>query len=105
MKAGRLRHRMEIQRDNPSRDELGQPVENWVTLDSVNVRLVGLSGREFISRAGESAEMTHRIEMRAYPGLTNKDRLKFGSRIFEILYVADIEGRGVEMHVPVKELL
>jgi len=103
MRAGKLRHRVQIQQRNSERDEFGQALDTWITLDIVSANIVGLSGREFLSRSGEAADATHRIEMRAWAGLSPSHRIVFGTRIFDVQYVSDIDQRGIEMHLICKE--
>lgn len=103
MRAGKLRHRVQIQERSNARDEFNQQLDVWTPAATVSANIVGLSGREYLSRSGEAAEATHRVEMRSYAGLTPAHRILFGARILDILYVSDIDNRGIEMHVLCKE--
>ena len=50
-----------------------------------------VSGREFIAQSGEKAIVTHKLTMRARDDfrLAPRDRLLFGTRIFNIRAVLD----------------
>ena len=41
--------------------------------------------------------------MRYFPGISTKMRVSFGGRLFNIVQVANIGGRGRETHLLVKE--
>lgn len=103
MRAGKYRHRVQIQKQTSARDEFNQQLDTWETLDTVAAEIFGRDAREFRARSGEAAEATHLVKMRAYRGLTTTHRLLFGARIFDITAVDDIEERGIEMHLICKE--
>ena len=50
-----------------------------------------------------NTQVTHRIKMRYVAGLTNKMRLVFGTRTFDILDIDNVEERNVEMILTCKE--
>lgn len=69
MRAGRLRHRVTIQRKGEGKDELGQPVEGWEDVATVWAEVTGLSGREYIASGGEQSEVSMQILMRYRAGI------------------------------------
>lgn len=91
--AGDLKHRLEIQRETVTRDEVGGIIQTWATIATVWGGLRQMTGGELMHARAVHARATHRIIIRRYEGLTPKDRMKFGSRYFNLIEVATIEER------------
>lgn len=93
MLAHRMRHRVEIQEktetQNPS---TGVITTSWQTLyldsdtpmDSVPAEVLTGPGRETQAAASIQAEIVARINMRWFPGLTQKMRVLWDGRVFNI---------------------
>lgn len=62
---------------------------------SWRAHVVPLSGREFIEAKQIGSELTHRVTMRFFDGLTPKDQIVFDSRALEIDHVINVEEFGV----------
>jgi len=105
MRAGKLRHVVELQRSATAIDSHGDAIATWSTIATVRACVWPLSGREFIAAQTQQAELTARIEIRARPdlALTPKDRVKWGTRLFDIRHIVDLGGRGVEWQLLVTE--
>lgn len=93
MKAGRLRHRVDIEERTQVQDpNTGAPVEKWVSFASnVPAAIEPLSAREFVASQAVNSEVSARITLRWRPGLRDTMRIvhiKRGER-----HVYDIEGR------------
>lgn len=95
--AGRYRYRVDVQRVTQTADSVGQPSQSWATLETrwADLRSVDAmgGGREFTRADAISADVSHVVEMRYFDGLTPKDRILFGSRVFEIDSVANVDER------------
>lgn len=92
MRSGLLRHRVEIQSLNPSADAVLQQKPNPVTVQTVPASVEALSGRKAETARHLRPDATHEIGFR-YPGFTVSaatHRIKWGSRIFNILFVHDV---------------
>ena len=96
MQAGKLRHRVELQRATVTADSHGDQVKAWTTLRTVWASIEPLSGREYLQGAQTSSDITARIKIRGGVTLTPKDRVKYGDRVFDIRHVIDWGGRGIE---------
>lgn len=101
MQAGTLRHHVELQRVSVTPDSHGDQVKTWTTLASAWASIEPLSGREFLQASQVMSDVTVRIKLRGRPDitLTPKDRVKYGTRLFDIRHVVDWGGRGVEWHL------
>jgi len=64
MEAGRLRHRVTIQRRLESRDTYGGRQETWSDVAEVWAEVAPLVGREYMEGRQEGAEITTKIRIR-----------------------------------------
>ena len=105
VRTGVLRLRVEIQRAGESRDaEGGFTSVAFVTEKTVWANINPLSAQERVQGDQVKAIRTHRIIMRFYsPAITSVDRIKFGTRIFNIVSVVDPGFRGCSTILDVKE--
>lgn len=77
MRAGELRHRVQIQVASDSRDAHGGNVRSWSTIATVWASIEPLTGRELFEAQQIESRATVRIRLRHYPGLTGKHRILF----------------------------
>lgn len=98
MQAGKLRDRVDLQRVSVTPDSHGDQVKTWATLATVWASIEPLSGREFLQASQVMSDVTVRIRIRGRTDitLTPKDRVQFGTRLFDIRHVIDWGGKGVE---------
>lgn len=73
--AGKLRHRVTIQRPVNEQDSSGDNVESWADVKSVWAAIEPMSAREFISSAAEQSKVTGRITIRYFADLTADMRI------------------------------
>jgi len=101
MQAGRLRHRVTVQRATDSIDQYGDQTPTWASLGTVWASVEPLSGREYFAAAQMQSEVSTRIVIRPISGvtLTPKDRVKFGSRYFDIQSVINRDERNRELQL------
>lgn len=111
MRAGKLRHRLELQANSQAVDAYGDPrpsrnnAASWTTEATVWGEVRPLVGREAVEASRVVAELTHWVFIRYRAGVTPQKRIKWGSRIFNILSVANVEERGRELQIMCKEVL
>jgi SPP1 family predicted phage head-tail adaptor len=96
MRAGKLNKRISIQKATYQQDEVGQAIPTWTTEATRWGSITPLNGRELEVAKKINAEITHKITLRHYPGLTTKDRLLFNGRQFEIVSVINPEEANIE---------
>jgi SPP1 family predicted phage head-tail adaptor len=91
LRAGKLRHRVQLQQfvaqtDTSGNvlqdDQTGEVTKAWTTLATVWAAIEPLSAREFIQSAATQSEITARITIRYRAGLTADMRLVHGSTIY-----------------------
>lgn len=98
MRSAKLRHRVELQRVTVAADTHGDQTKTWTTLAEAWASIEPLSGREFLQASQVMSDVTVRITVRGRPDitLTPKDRVKYGTRYFDIRHVIDWGDKGVE---------
>jgi SPP1 family predicted phage head-tail adaptor len=99
MRIGQLRHRLTIQVAGLRTDDTGAPDQAWSDVTTVFGRINPLTGRELTDAQAHDARVTHEITVRSFSGLTPKHRIKFGTRIFDVLAVLDKDERQRAMRV------
>lgn len=103
MRSGKLRHVVTIQQrtsGSPQRTATGQPDTAWATFQAgVPCSIEPISGREYFTQAQVQGEVTHRLRMRYLAGVLPSMRVLYGSRVFDIVAVMNLEERNVEMHL------
>ncbi len=106
MEAGKLRHRVVIQENTPTRDSYGDEVDSWSTWATVWGAVEPLTGREAFSAGANQrlAEVTHRIRIRYRSGVLPTMRVTWRSRTFNIQSVIEPETRDREIQLMCEEL-
>lgn len=90
--AGKYRHIVTFQRlKEAAKNTYGETSvnveENWEDAFTARVGIFPLSGREALGLEGDlrQGEISHRIVLRYRTGVDSEMRIKFGTRIFEII--------------------
>jgi len=106
MRAGLLRHRIEIQTRAPDVDALGQPIDDWQTAATVWASVEDLRGREFFeARQANVSEVTARVVIRHRPDVAPAQRLVHGARRFNVIGILDPDGRRRRLELMCEEIL
>lgn len=103
MQAGKLRHKVTIQRQvaaSPNQHSTGEPDEPWTAyLSDIWGAVEPLNGRELFAAQEFHSEVSVRIRIRYREGITAAMRVLFDSRYYQILYVLDPEERHRELQL------
>jgi head-tail adaptor len=73
MKAGRLRHRIRIERQDQGVDAFGAPNKTWTQVAEVQASVDAISAREAFAAERDIGEETHRITIRELPDIMHLD--------------------------------
>jgi len=92
VKAGKMRHLVTLQRRSTTQDAMGQPTETFTTIADVVCQIQSTIGREFLRASGEVSVGSHVVHTRARDDITLHayDRILFGTRVFDIEGVSDL---------------
>ena len=102
MRAGALRHRVQIQNYVEGVDEIGQPFYGWETVATVWAAVEPLQGREFFAAQTAFSETTTRIRMRYRPGITTTMRILFEGAFYNVQSVIEPHTRRRELQLMCK---
>ena len=85
MRAGRLRHTVTIEKIVETQDAFGAIVKDWKPfLTEIKAAIEPINGKELFTLDSRHAEVTTRFRIRYSAGVTNKMRVKFGARYYDI---------------------
>ena len=102
IRSGNLRHRIDIQEQTETSDGMGGSSLSWASvsgMDSVPAAIWPTSSKERLDAMKQELQVTHKIRIRYRAGLTSKNRIVFGSRVFNIISIinADEKGRQIDI--------
>ena len=85
MQAGKLRHRVTLQKPVKHRDpQTGAVIPGWEDVKKIWADVVPLSAREFVASQAVQSEVTTRITIRKRSDVTNKHRILFRGQVYNI---------------------
>ena len=94
VRAGKLRHRVTAQRIRLTDDGGGGHTEEWIDQSTFWASIRPVTGREDFQGDQIQDEVTHEIRFRAPRDILPRDRIKFCNRVFNVVYVLDIDEMG-----------
>lgn len=103
MRAGRLRHKVTVQQVAHAQDDYGETTETWSEFIESWASIEPLRGREYHDASLTQGEVDTRIVMRYREGILPTMRVLFGSRVFDIQTVINVNTRHREIHLMCKE--
>ena len=104
MNAGKLRNRIRIEEPARGTDEGGgRPDMGWALVAEVWANIRPITGQERIAAMRSEVAVTHRIEIRYRAGLTEKMRVVYGDRVFNVRAVLDVDEARDEMQLLAEE--
>ncbi|WP_445496732.1 phage head closure protein [Photorhabdus sp. SF281] len=77
MRAGRLRHRVTIRKNEASRGKFGEVLNNWVDVATVWAEVKAISGRELMVSGAVFSEATVRIWLRYRADVTTANNITY----------------------------
>ena len=102
---GTLRHQVQIQSVSATPDAFGQPQQTWTTVRTTWARIEEVSLAEKFQVDQLTSAVTHRIICRYTPAAVQAGmRVVFGSHIYKIQAVANVEQRNVILRLDCLEL-
>lgn len=109
----KYRHLVKFQEYDRYQNEEGHWISDWTDsgLGSTFAQIRNIRGNEFIMAGANQVKVSARINIRyrkdveeKYYELGEKLRLVFGKRIFEIVYINNLEERNIELELIVNEV-
>lgn len=84
MRAGQLRHKVDLLRPTDSTDTFGQATQTYDRVATVAASINPLTGRELFLAQQIRADLTHEIKIRGRTDVSAKWRVVWAGRIFEL---------------------
>lgn len=85
MRAGRLRHLINIERRAAGYDDRGHPNKAFAVIArKIRAEVLALNGRELERARQTVAEVTHQITIRLPQDINVKDKIVFGEKVFNV---------------------
>ena len=103
MRAGALRHLLEIQENQPVTNSYGDRTDNWIPLLRVRGSLQPLTGREFFTAQQYESEVRIKARIRYRAGITTKMRVKHDGLFYKIVFFQNINMRNREIVMMLSE--
>jgi SPP1 family predicted phage head-tail adaptor len=97
LRAGLLRHKIEIQNKVIRRDSMGGEVVTWEAFTYAWASIEPLSGREYFAAHQTQSSITHKMKMRYQSGIRPYHQIGWGGRSFNIDAVMNTEERNKEL--------
>ena len=107
MRAGQLRHRIQLQSSTKTRNSQNERIETWETYDTVWGSVTPLRGEERLIADQIQSEVSHNIRIRFDTSTTvlPRHRAIHDGRIFQINSVEDVSERNRQRLLRCKELV
>lgn len=90
---GRLRHRITLQRNTPTKASDGSRVDHWTTVATVWAEFLETRGREYLAAQEAHSELSAKFIIRYRSDVVPEWRVNFQGRAFNIIHVADLKGQ------------
>ena len=84
---------------------MGEVIETWTTFATIWAKIVPGKGREAEESRRETGTVSTRFYTRYKAGITQGMRLKYGTRLYDIVNVANIEERNRELEITAVETI
>jgi SPP1 family predicted phage head-tail adaptor len=104
IRAGRLKHRVIIQSPVVAKGAAGGEVITWVHFRTVYAGVEPRTAKQIFTSAQLVSEISHVVIIRFIPGLSVKQRILYGTRIFEIKNTIDVEEKHERIEIHCKEV-
>ncbi len=89
MEIGELNRRIEILKYFVVRDEYGGEDGQWLPVAKVWAKVEPVSGTEYFTAQQISAETVTRITVRYFPWIDVMNRIRYGTKVYEIIGISD----------------
>lgn len=104
MRAGRIRHRVELKSSTAEKDGYGEETLTWSKYATIWADIQPFRASEIYNAQQVQAEITHKVTIRYNSSVDEKHRVVFGSRILEIVSLINAGERGIYQELLCKEV-
>ena len=105
MNPGNFRTRIMVQKKYLTYNSYNEPVETWKDSIELWSDVINTGGGEFYAAQKLNAQTTAVFRTRYVSSISTLDRIRYGNRIFEILFINDVSEKHVELLISAKEVV
>lgn len=106
MGAGKYNKRITIQSKTTTYNSYNEPIETWADKTTIWSAITTTGGSEFYAAQKLNVETSAVFTIRFINGITALDRIKYGSKIYEILGSPNnLNGKNKELQISAKEVV
>ena len=105
MNPGNFRTRIMVQKKYLAYNTYNEPIEAWKDLFELWADIINTGGGEFYAAQKLNAQTTAVFRTRYVSSISSLDRIRYGNRIFEILFINDVSERHIELLISAKEVV
>jgi SPP1 family predicted phage head-tail adaptor len=105
MRAGSMRHQIQLQTRSTTQDAVGEPANTWTDFAVVRASIDRTPGREVFSSAERNARVPTVFRIRYIAGVLPSMRILFGGKVYNITSAIDQTGIKEELMISAEELV
>lgn len=105
MNPGQFRTRIMVQKKLITHNSYNEQIESWKDSFDLWADVINTGGGEFYAAQKLNAMTTAVFRTRYVSSISTLDRIKYGNRIFEILFINDISEKHIELLISAKEVV
>lgn len=105
MNPGNFRTRIMVQKKYLTYNSYNEPIETWKDSIELWSDVINTGGGEFYAAQKLNAQTTAVFRTRYVSSISSLDRIRYGNRIFEILFINDVSERHIELLISAKEVV
>lgn len=99
MEAGKLRHKIDIQKFTTSKDSYGEDIKTWASFHKTYASVRPLRGKEYFDTQQIVPEVDSKITMRYKSGIAPTMRVVWGSRTYDIRSSTNPDERNIMLEI------
>ncbi len=103
LRTSRLRDLVELQSASEAKNSFGETIITWAKVADIYADIQPIRGREYWESFQVQSEVTHKITIRYRAGVVAKNRILFGTRVFVIESVIDVDERHERLELMCEE--
>lgn len=105
MRSGNLKHKLTFQDQTELKNDFGEAVNDWNDIYICRASIQTISGKETYLSNQNYSTLSHKLRVRYSNLINTKQRILFGTRVFNILAVLNIFEANKELEILVEEVI